>query len=75
MGNILHGTKLNTLPQSHCIANVQALGHHFNLSPNTQLRLSQGLIETLPSCPLFRADSDHKAHEQVICDLFGAGKF
>lgn len=51
MGNIFHGTQLNTLLHSYCFANVQALGHDSNLSPNTPLRLSQRLIETLPSCP------------------------
>lgn len=52
MENILHSTQPNTLPQSHCFANAQALGHNFNLSRYTQLRLSQMLIETLPSCSL-----------------------
>lgn len=52
MENILHCTQPNTLPQSHCFANAQALGHHFHLSRYTQLRLSQRLIETLPSSSL-----------------------
>lgn len=50
-GKILHATQLKTLPWSRCFANVQALGHNFNLSPNTPLILSLRLIETLPSSP------------------------